>query len=368
MSATEENDRIVAEQKWSRSSQNAMANAVRQLSKMPESIDPKSLPIAEFFKGEGSNILTFELLSGEKERFVERVFTPEELENETIVREELNGRAQDYLNDESLKDILETIEKHQFYPAIASPTTIELDGVEVERVEFHDGSRRRMSGIIARVPIRALVSENPISKADAKHLANTIQKSVKEKSLREKGAEWDNLLASEGLTREDIIKIEDISLSTLNRALRAHAVYDELIKGVVTDLNAVSVTHWDKLSGFQTDRLDGDLKAASEYNAACLEHPDFIAIDSEEITAPAKQRLRIEFLVEGKAFKDNGEEEKPPTPRYRKKKLLDRGRAFVTTNNNSQALTLSFGQVSSEQKAEIEKRCVELLKEFYPDS
>lgn len=368
MGATEENDRIVAEQKWNRSAQNAITNAVRQLNKMPKSIDPNSLPLAEFFKGGGDNIQTFELLSGKRERFVERIFTPEELENETIVREELNGRAQDYLNDDSLKDILVTLPKHQFYPAIASPTTIEVDGVEVQRIEFHDGSRRRKSGIIARVPIRALVSENPISKADAKHLANSIQKSVKAKSAKEQGAEWSYLINNEGLTNEDIAKIENVSSSTVKRALRANSVHDELIQGIVTDLNSVSREHWDSLARFQTKSLGGVSQASSEYNKACREHPDFLAIDKEDITSSEKQRLKIDFLVKGKGFKDDVNEAQPSAPRPRKKKLLDCGRAFVTTNNNRQGLTLSFGQVTSEQKAEIEKRCVELLKEFFPNN
>ncbi|EKH9212694.1 ParB family protein [Vibrio owensii] len=170
--------------------------------------------------GESSSAV-FTLSSGVKAEFKTLTIPSHEVERNTWVRFEVNGRDQNALNREEVGDILRTIKYQQFFPAIA----VKRDG----RFEILDGSRRRMAAIFGNVGLNLLYTEQNISMDDAKQLAKDIQ-TAKEHSLREVGLRL--LLIKDNLACDNktLAKNEGLSESKVTRALQAASVPSELVK------------------------------------------------------------------------------------------------------------------------------------------
>ncbi len=162
----------------------------------------------------------FTLSSGVKAEFKALTIPPEEVEDKTWVRFEVNGRDQNALNREEVSDILRTIKFQQFFPAIA----VKRDG----RFEILDGSRRRMAAIFGNVGLNVLYTEQNISIDDAKQLAKDIQ-TAKEHSLREVGLRLLLIKESMSCDNKTLAKNEGLSESKVTRALQAASVPTELV-------------------------------------------------------------------------------------------------------------------------------------------
>ena len=118
----------------------------------------------------GEDLVTFELLK----------VPADKIEHETSVFTD-NAREQAFLNEHALSDILSTLrERGQQYPAVGRKRA---DG----KIEVLDGSRRRMSCILANKDFLIYVAED-INGEHAKFLSDVANAS-KPLSLYEKGKE-----------------------------------------------------------------------------------------------------------------------------------------------------------------------------------
>lgn len=161
----------------------------------------------------------FTLSSGRKVLFTRMTVDAADLEATTYVVQENNGRDQSALTPESLKDITRTFRLQQFFPAI---------GVRTEKgIEILDGSRRRAAALICLCGLDVLVTDEPLTAAEARALAKDIQ-TAREHNIREIGLRLQTL-KSAGLSQKDIAESENLSQATVTRALQAASVSAELL-------------------------------------------------------------------------------------------------------------------------------------------
>lgn len=165
-------------------------------------------------KEEQKNTQTFTLASGKKVDFTLQIVPTSDIAELTYVDQTINGRDQNALTPESLKDITKTIKLQQFFPCI---------GVQIgNRIEILDGSRRRAAAILSQTPLKVMVTKTTITSDDARQLAHDIQ-TAKEHNIREIGLRL-LTLKNAGLNQKEIAEKEGISQAKVTRALQAASV------------------------------------------------------------------------------------------------------------------------------------------------
>ncbi|ELM3737423.1 ParB/RepB/Spo0J family partition protein [Edwardsiella piscicida] len=170
-------------------------------------------------EGADSFSQVFTLASGKRARFTRVVIPYHEIETQTFVEQETNGREQAALTPASLQSITRTLVMQQFFPVIGIRRK--------EQIEILDGSRRRAAALLVERPLDAMVTEDEISVQDARQLAQDIQ-TAKEHNLREIGLRLQSLRNS-GLTQKEIAKQEGLSEAKVTRALQAASVPSSLL-------------------------------------------------------------------------------------------------------------------------------------------
>ena len=161
----------------------------------------------------------FTLSSGRKVLFNLVTVDAGDVAAATYVVQENNGRDQSALTPESLKDITRTLRLQQFFPAI---------GARSEKgIEILDGSRRRAAALICRCGLDVLVTDEPLTPAEARALAKDIQ-TAREHNIREVGLRLQTLKAT-GLSQKEIAESEHLSQAMVTRALQAASVSAELL-------------------------------------------------------------------------------------------------------------------------------------------
>lgn len=173
-----------------------------------------SSPITTMLESGINQSKVFTLASGLKVTFSRQIIPAAEIESRTFVDAKINGRDQDTLTEESVKDIVRTIVLQQFFPAIGR--------VVGDRIEVLDGSRRRAACLFANVDFEVLVASETISVDDARQLAADIQ-TAKEHNLRELGLRF-QVMHDQGMSKSEIAKAEGISNAKVTRAFQAAAV------------------------------------------------------------------------------------------------------------------------------------------------
>ncbi|QXO15668.1 MULTISPECIES: ParB/RepB/Spo0J family partition protein [Vibrio] len=160
----------------------------------------------------GEELVTFELVR----------IPADEVESQTRVFAE-NAREQAFLNEHALSDVLTTLrERGQQYPAVGRRCE---DG----RIEVLDGSRRRMSCILAGQEFLIYVGEH-INGEHAKFLSD-VANAHKPLSLYEKGREMQAKLDSgEAEDQKALAKIFQCSEALVSGALKAAALPLELLQ------------------------------------------------------------------------------------------------------------------------------------------
>ncbi|MCG9680104.1 ParB/RepB/Spo0J family partition protein [Vibrio sp. Isolate24] len=151
----------------------------------------------------GEEMVTFELLR----------IPASQVADETVVFAE-NAREQSFLNEHALSDVLATLkERGQQYPAVGRKRE---DG----KIEVLDGSRRRMSCILAEKDFLIYVAEN-INSGHAKFLSD-VANAHKPLSLYEKGKEMKAKLESgEAEDQKALAKMFQCSEALVSGALKA---------------------------------------------------------------------------------------------------------------------------------------------------
>ncbi|EJL6700036.1 ParB/RepB/Spo0J family partition protein [Vibrio cholerae] len=160
----------------------------------------------------GEEVVTFELMR----------IPADEVAEKTVVFAQ-NAREQAFLTEHALADVLTTLrERGQQYPAVGRKTA---DG----KIEVLDGSRRRMSCILAGKEFLVYVAEN-INAEHAKFLSD-VANAHKPLSLYEKGKEMQAKLDSgEAEDQKALAKMFQCSEALVSGALKAAALPLELLQ------------------------------------------------------------------------------------------------------------------------------------------
>ncbi|ROV58932.1 ParB/RepB/Spo0J family partition protein [Vibrio ponticus] len=159
----------------------------------------------------------------------------DQVEKQTVVFAD-NAREQSFLNEHALSDVLVTLrERGQQYPAVGR---MREDG----KIEVLDGSRRRMSCILAGKPFLVYVAQN-INAEHAKFLSD-VANAHKPLSLYEKGKEMQAKLASgEAEDQKALAKMFQCSEALVSGALKAADLPLELLQAYpnVADLGRPTI-------------------------------------------------------------------------------------------------------------------------------
>ncbi|AQM21174.1 ParB/RepB/Spo0J family partition protein [Vibrio anguillarum] len=160
----------------------------------------------------GEELVTFELVRIPADQVAEK----------TIVFTQ-NAREQAFLNEHALSDVLSTLrERGQQYPAVGRKTA-------GGKIEVLDGSRRRMSCILAGKEFLVYVAED-INSEHAKFLSD-VANAHKPLSLYEKGKEMQAKLDNgEAEDQKALAKIFQCSEALVSGALKAAALPLELLQ------------------------------------------------------------------------------------------------------------------------------------------
>ncbi|MFV0575010.1 MAG: ParB/RepB/Spo0J family partition protein [Vibrio sp.] len=160
----------------------------------------------------GQEMVSFELIT----------IPANEIESKTVVFAE-NSREQSFLNEHALSDILATLkERGQQYPAVGRRTA---NG----KIEVLDGSRRRMSCILAQKDFLIYVADN-IETEHAKFLSD-VANAHKPLSLYERGREMQLKLDNgEVSDQKALAEMFQCSESLVSGALKAAALPLELLQ------------------------------------------------------------------------------------------------------------------------------------------
>ncbi|WP_394244883.1 ParB/RepB/Spo0J family partition protein [Vibrio astriarenae] len=160
----------------------------------------------------GEELISFELIR----------IPATEVEAQTVVFSE-NAREQSFLNEHALSDVLTTLrERGQQYPAVGRRNAQGL-------IEVLDGSRRRMSCILAEKEFLVYVAEG-INEQHAKFLSD-VANAHKPLSLYEKGKEMQAKLESgEAEDQKALAKIFQCSEALVSGALKAADLPLELLQ------------------------------------------------------------------------------------------------------------------------------------------
>lgn len=164
---------------------------------------------------------SFTLASGATASFSLIHIVASELETATEVNQMINIREQN-LTAESLKEISDTLQFQQFFPAIGRRLTS-------GKIDILDGSRRRAAALLINKGLDILVTEDEISSSDARALAKAIQ-TAKEHSLREIGLRLKAMLEQSDITQNILAKQEGLSEAKVTRALHAAQTPAELVE------------------------------------------------------------------------------------------------------------------------------------------
>lgn len=186
----------------------------------------------------GEDMVAFELIR----------IPAEKVEQETVVFAE-NAREQSFLNEHALSDVLSTLkERGQQYPAVGRRRA---DG----KIEVLDGSRRRMSCILANKEFLVYVAEN-INSEHAKFLSD-VANAHKPLSLYEKGKEMQSKLDNgQAEDQKALAKMFQCSEALVSGALKAAALPLELLQAYpnVADLGRPTIVKLHK----QFNELDAN--------------------------------------------------------------------------------------------------------------
>ncbi|MFC3023628.1 ParB/RepB/Spo0J family partition protein [Vibrio zhugei] len=271
----------------------------------------------------GEQQVTFELMS----------IPAEQVQSATVVFAE-NAREQAFLNEHALSDVLTTLrDKGQQYPAVGRRSA---DG----KIEVLDGSRRRMSCILAGKPFLIYVANN-INAEHAKFLSD-VANAHKPLSLYERGKEMQAKLDSgEATDQKALARMFQCSEALVSGALKAAALPLELLKAYpnVVELGRPTIVKLHK----QFSELDSEKQ--QQLVERCYDNGTYVWQRCEAQGVSRITKEVTEMLEEW--IKDL----EPPKQKESAKVDLIKGRAsYVRKGTN---LSLNMKKVDDETMSEI---------------
>ena len=349
-----EHNTIINHQRFYAKNKQLFNNVSKILGQAPEGFNINELDIAKLFSVKddaGSLFERYTLSSGIDINFVLVTIPYEDLEVLTEVSFDINGRDQDALTPDSVKEITASIRKQQYYPAIGFPR-------DNNRIEILDGSRRRKAAIYAKVGLNVLVAEREISTADAKMLAKDLQ-TAKEHNLREKGRVWAAMLESGNMRQEDIAKLYQVSRATVGRAIKAASIPDAILS-IIPDLNTLTTDEWLKLYDLAVKHLPQNKLDIKDYVESIITSDDFKRLKNG-IDSDFQDEVLTLILTSFKSIK-----KQINTTKSEKLEIYGK-RTYLKTSNNLKAYKLEFGEIPRELAEQLKAVNLEIMSNFYQD-
>lgn len=297
----------------------------------------------------GSYTQEYTLYSGEVVPFVEMYIPYEDLDN-LIVEDGINGRSQERLTEESLSDILATLDKNQFIPVFGS---IREDG----KINLGDGSRRKAAAKITRTGLKALISTKPIKDADLRILAMQIQ-TAREHDIYEKGVKW-LALELDGIEGKEIANLHGVSEATISRGKKAARVPVALLdpianRGDIPSLGWDFLTTLKELITAHYPAKDNSFDYAfNEFVTSALgrEVPKH-SLKAAEVLKSYEARAKI---LDAEAVKNKGESKPKPKSTGKVRLKEGDGKVFFDRKVTSKGDTSFFvGKMPENLREEIE--------------
>lgn len=189
----------------------------------------RSAAFSEVVDGDNKS---FTLYSGNVADFSLQRLSFEDLKDNSFVDESINGREQDNLNEDTLDEILMSIDKGQFQHCFV----VKHDN---GRYEFLDGSRRRGAALIKEQGLDCYVTDDKLSVGDKIAFVQHVQTS-KEHNAREIGKRIVTFIESEGSNNKEAAVIFKMSEPTVSRHIKAAKVTDALLS-VFPDRSEISL-------------------------------------------------------------------------------------------------------------------------------
>ncbi|WP_105167677.1 ParB family protein [Pseudoalteromonas sp. T1lg23B] len=289
------------------------------------------------------------LPSGNAATFTEMTLSYHQLQDETEVNFEVNGREQALLNEDSVSD-LDSLLYQQFHPAVAR--------YRHGKIEILDGSRRRAWFLFHKADgYKVLVTHDELTLDDAKGLAKQLQ-SAKEHNLFEIGQQC---LAMQkhnpALKQADLAKVLGCSQAKVSRALKAASIDLRLIQ-LYPIASELSIADYDLLHKVMGKYHDNDaLDVAIEQLKTTLA-PELNSIDviehKELITQALKDALKA----------DKPKQNPVVTSTLRQ---FDSKDVFARKKESNRAVAFEFGRIKKEVLKEIEASVQAILAQHYND-
>lgn len=284
----------------------------------------------------------WKLKSGKEVIFREFSLSYEQVKANTSVTFEVNGRDQDALTKESLKE-LDSMKYHQFYPAIGRRVN--------DTIDILDGSRRRAKFLLEAGAIeffKILVTDDDISKEDAKTLANDLQV-AKEHNLREIGLGILNTIkdierkSSRTPKQDELAKIHNISQSKVSRAIKAASIETCLIK-LFPDISLLSHGDYNTL-----DKIQKSLKGMPAQELVELIEDD--VVDYESFSNLDEHKDHVIGLLKETISAENSNAKKPVVTDLAK---FDNKHSYARRKVSNKKTSFEFNRVPAETLKQIE--------------
>lgn len=264
----------------------------------------------------------------------------------------VNAREQVCLNRISLNDILPTIKKHgQQFPAIGR---FAKDG----KIEVLDGSRRRMSCILAETDFFILATKEALSDEQAKYVSDIANVS-KPLSLYEQGAQFKQLLKVGKYEDQKSLAVgEGVHEPVVSSALKAHAILFDIIGGfpVLNELGRPTINKLHKL----TTQLEGHPS-----NSLCMHLQQFsleTLIDLCDGSENANT-LNKRYMQEIETFVATLVEPEKPLKKPASPLVASNGKAKATLKESKNGFALDVSHVDEGTKNKI----LEMVRQLIED-
>ena len=279
---------------------------------------------------------TWTLDSGKVIRLKSVSLTRKEVEENTFVNFEINGRDQDLLTPESLKS-LDSMKLQQFYPAIGRRIGQQIDTL--------DGSRRREKFL--QTPeiefFSMLITDDDITIEDAQQLAKDLQTAISHNTY-EIGLRCLKLV---DYTQEQIASILGISQTKVSRGIKAANIDRRLIV-LFPNSNLIRGKDYDLLNKI-TDKLNSN----EEHFAAYISTVDKL-YNKDESSTPGGQHEELVTLIKSE-FKNlkSEKDEKPKRIVVDIQNYSESGR-FARKVTKDRIFSYEFGRMSKQVQLEID--------------
>lgn len=289
----------------------------------------------------------FTLSTGRKAVFTLQTIPANEVENNTYVLQETNGRDQSGLTPESLKDITATLRLQQFFPCI---------GIQREEgIEIIDGSRRRASAILCHTPLNVMVTKSLITADEARKLAKDIQ-TAKEHNIREVGL---RLLAlkNTGMSQKEIARLEGLSEAKVTRAIQAASVSPVLVS-VFPVQSELGFADYKTLSTLEELLNDKDISLDSLLETTA---PEINLILADDLLAEDEIKNRIIKILARETATMASVNSKDKAVVTNLWSFPDKDR-FARKRNKGRMFVYEFNRLSKELQDEIDEAVAKVLQ------